>query len=62
VFFDRFGVVYPWFFLDFLCHFYAISILFAVQPPGIPTLPSERMMEAAWGARARGRPECGSSY
>jgi hypothetical protein len=51
--------------LDFLCHFYAISILFAVQPPEKPTLWTNifrERMEAARGARARGYFECGSSY
>jgi hypothetical protein len=40
-----------------LLNFYAISILFLVQPPDQPKLWTSifrNMMEAAWGARARG--------
>ncbi len=49
-------------FMPFLCYFYLICSSTTCNTSTVNHFRTERMLEAAWGARARGRLECGSSY
>ncbi len=48
--------------MPFLCYFYLICSSTTWNTNTVDHFRTERMLEAAWGARARGRLECGSSY
>ena len=50
-----------WFYAIF-CYFYLICSSTTLNTNTVDHFRTERMLEAAWGARARGRLECGSSY